>query len=256
MVEGAARAKAPTERLITRLARFYTPAVVAIAALIAFVPPLVVPGARLGDWVYRALIMLVISCPCALMVSVPLGYFGGIGGASRRGILVKGAAALDTLAAVRTVVFDKTGTLTKGVFRVVRIEPAEGTTGDALLTLAAGAESHSNHPIAQSIREAWRSACAAGSCGRFGRDGAPGNRRPRRGRPGGRPPGAGRQRPADARRGHRARHLRRGGHGRARRRRRTLRRPPRHRRRAERRRGGSGGRPAPARRTPDRDAHR
>jgi Cd2+/Zn2+-exporting ATPase len=99
MVEGAARAKAPTERLITRLARFYTPAVVAVAALIAFVPPLVVPGARLGDWVYRALIMLVISCPCALMVSVPLGYFGGIGGASRRGILVKGAAALDTLAA-------------------------------------------------------------------------------------------------------------------------------------------------------------
>jgi Cd2+/Zn2+-exporting ATPase len=165
MVEGASRAKAPTERLITRLARFYTPAVVAAAALIAFVPPLAAPGARLGDWVYRALIMLVISCPCALMVSVPLGYFGGIGGASRRGILVKGAASLDALAGLRTVVFDKTGTLTEGVFRVSRCVPADGRACAELLGLAAAAEAHSNHPIAQSIREAQRAAAAGGATG-------------------------------------------------------------------------------------------
>ncbi|MCX7028960.1 MAG: heavy metal translocating P-type ATPase [Spirochaetes bacterium] len=158
MVEGASRAKAPTERLITRLARFYTPAVVAVAALIAFVPPLITPGARLGDWVYRALIMLVISCPCALMVSVPLGYFGGIGGAARRGILVKDAASLDTLAGLGTVVFDKTGTLTKGVFRVTRCVAADDFTCGELLGLAAAAEAHSNHPIAQSIREAQQAA--------------------------------------------------------------------------------------------------
>jgi len=158
LVEGAARAKAPTERLVTRLARYYTPAVVAAAALIAFLPPLVVPGARLGDWVYRALIMLVISCPCALVVSIPLGYFGGIGGASRRGILVKGAASLDALAGLRTVVFDKTGTLTEGVFRVSRCVAADGRSCAELLGLAAAAEAHSNHPIAQSIREAERAA--------------------------------------------------------------------------------------------------
>jgi Cd2+/Zn2+-exporting ATPase len=162
LVEGASRAKAPTERLITRLARFYTPAVVAAAALIAFVPPLVTPNARLGDWVYRALIMLVISCPCALMVSVPLGYIGGIGGASRRGILVKGAASLDTLAGLRTVVFDKTGTLTKGVFRVTRCVASGGFTSGELLDLAAAAEAHSNHPIAQSIREAQKAAAHGG----------------------------------------------------------------------------------------------
>lgn len=158
LVEGAARAKAPTERMVTRLARVYTPAVVAAAALIAFVPPLVVPDARLGDWVYRALILLVISCPCALLLSVPLGYLGGIGGAARRGILVKGAASLDVLAGVRRVVFDKTGTLTKGAFRVTRCIPAGAFTCDDLLDLAAGAEAHSNHPIAQSIREARRTA--------------------------------------------------------------------------------------------------
>lgn len=158
LVENASRAKAPTERLITRLARFYTPAVVAVAALIAFVPPLVLPGARLGDWVYRALIMLVISCPCALLVSVPLGYFGGIGGASRRGILVKGAASLDALAGIRTVVFDKTGTLTRGTFRVTRCEAADGFSCDELLGVAAAAESHSNHPIAASVRAAWAAA--------------------------------------------------------------------------------------------------
>jgi len=162
MVEGAARAKAPTERLVTRLARSYTPAVVAAAALIAFLPPLVVPGARLGDWVYRALIMLVISCPCALVVSIPLGYFGGIGGASRRGILVKGAASLDALAGLRTVVFDKTGTLTEGAFRVSRCVAADGRSCAELLGLAAAAEAHSNHPIAQSIREAERAATTGG----------------------------------------------------------------------------------------------
>src|SRR5208283_4554543 len=108
-------------RFITRFARIYTPVVVAAAALVAFLPPLVVPGASLAAWAYRALTMLVISCPCALVVSIPLGYFGGVGGASRRGILVKGATFLDVLARVRTVVFDKTGTLTRGNFGVTQI---------------------------------------------------------------------------------------------------------------------------------------
>ncbi len=155
LVEEASHAKAGTERFITRFARIYTPAVVAGAALVAFLPPLLVPGAVLSDWVYRALIMLVISCPCALVVSVPLGYFGGIGGASRRGILVKGAKYLDALAAVKTVVFDKTGTLTKGVFRVTTVSPSNGRSADELLRYAALAESHSNHPISTSIRKAY-----------------------------------------------------------------------------------------------------
>ena len=156
LVEDAAARKAPTERFISRLAAVYTPIVVGIAAAIAFVPPLLVPGATLGEWVYRALVMLVISCPCALVVSIPLGYFGGIGGASRNGILVKGANYLDALTDLSTVVVDKTGTLTRGTFDVVRTEPRNGFDATEVLRLAALAESHSTHPIARSIRAAYR----------------------------------------------------------------------------------------------------
>ncbi|MFW5776141.1 MAG: heavy metal translocating P-type ATPase [Spirochaetota bacterium] len=158
LVEDAAARKAPTEKFISRFASVYTPIVVGVAALIAFVPPLVVPGAALGEWVYRALVMLVISCPCALVVSVPLGYFGGIGGASRRGILIKGGNYLDALNDVSTVVVDKTGTLTHGTFRVTEAVPRNGYDEAHLLRLAAIAESHSSHPIARSIRDAYRAA--------------------------------------------------------------------------------------------------
>jgi Cd2+/Zn2+-exporting ATPase len=155
LVEEASHAKAKTARFITRFARVYTPVVVAAAAAVAFLPPLFLPGAVLHDWVYRALTMLVISCPCALVVSIPLGYFGGVGGASRHGILVKGATYLDVLASVRTVVFDKTGTLTKGSFEVTSVQPRNGLSGPDLLRYAALAEAHSNHPIAASIRRAY-----------------------------------------------------------------------------------------------------
>ena len=154
LVEKANERKAPTEQFITIFSNFYTPTVVGIAALIAIIPPLVIPGATFGEWFYRALVLLVISCPCALMVSIPLGYFGGIGGASKNGILVKGANFLDALADLDTVVFDKTGTLTKGVFGVTEIVPKNGFTGEEVLAAAAGAEIYSNHPIAQSIRAA------------------------------------------------------------------------------------------------------
>ena len=155
LVEEASRAKSRTAQFITRFARVYTPLVVASAALVAFLPPLLVPGASLSSWAYRALTMLVISCPCALVVSIPLGYFGGVGGASRRGILVKGAEFLDVLARVRTVVFDKTGTLTRGSFRVTSVHPRNGMPVPELLRYAALAEAHSNHPIAASIRAAY-----------------------------------------------------------------------------------------------------
>lgn len=155
LVEKAAARKAPTEQFITAFTRFYTPAVVLGALLLAVVPPLVFPGAALSEWIYRALVLLVISCPCALVISIPLGYFGGIGGASRRGILVKGANFLDALAALHTVVFDKTGTLTRGVFRVTRAVPANGFSEAELLALAAHAGAYSNHPIARSVREAY-----------------------------------------------------------------------------------------------------
>ncbi len=154
LVQNAVTRKARTERFITRFARVYTPVVVGLAAAVALLPPLLVPGATLGAWLYRALILLVISCPCALVVSIPLGYFGGIGAASRAGILVKGSNYLDALRAVTTVVFDKTGTLTEGSFRLLEAVPAAGFSHRELLELAAAAESHSNHPIAQSIVEA------------------------------------------------------------------------------------------------------
>ncbi|OGP86528.1 MAG: cadmium-translocating P-type ATPase [Deltaproteobacteria bacterium RBG_13_65_10] len=155
LVEDALHSKAKTEQFISRFARLYTPIVVVAAAVIAFLPPLLNSNVHLHDSIYRALTMLVISCPCALVISIPLGYFGGVGGASRRGILVKGAVHLDTLASVRSVVFDKTGTLTRGEFRVKEIRPANGTSEESLLRYAAMAEAHSNHPIAASIRAAW-----------------------------------------------------------------------------------------------------
>lgn len=155
LVENASGRKAPTEQFITKFARVYTPIVVAAAAVIAFLPPLVVPGAVFSDWLYRGLIFLVIACPCALVISIPLSFFGGIGGASRKGILVKGGGSLEALRDVDTVVFDKTGTITRGEFKVSRIMPA-GSIGEAeLLELAAHAEYHSNHPIARSILTAY-----------------------------------------------------------------------------------------------------
>lgn len=155
LVEEAGERKAPTEQFITVFARYYTPLVVAAAVLIAVVPPLFIPGATFSTWLYRALVLLVISCPCALVVSIPLGYFGGIGGASRHGILIKGANYLDALGNAHTVVFDKTGTLTKGVFRVTEVRPRNGFTPEEVLTAAAWAEVFSNHPIAHSLREAY-----------------------------------------------------------------------------------------------------
>ncbi|MDQ4709118.1 heavy metal translocating P-type ATPase [Bacillus subtilis] len=155
LVQNASSRKARTENFITKFAKYYTPAVVIIAVLLAFVPPLVLSGASLSDWVYRALIFLVISCPCALVVSIPLGFFGGIGAASKAGVLVKGSNYLEALNQVKYAVFDKTGTLTKGSFEVTEIKPAEGFTKDRLLEAAAYAELHSQHPIAESVRKAY-----------------------------------------------------------------------------------------------------
>ena len=155
LVENASSKKAETEKFITKFARYYAPVVVFGALAVALLPPLLIAGASFSEWIYRALVLLVISCPCALVISIPLGYFGGVGGASRRGILIKGSNFLDVLTAVKTVVFDKTGTLTKGVFKVMEIVPKNGFTQNGLLSLAAEVESQSNHPIAQSIREAY-----------------------------------------------------------------------------------------------------
>lgn len=154
-VENASSKKAETQKFITKFARYYTPIVVFISLAVALLPPLLIPGETSREWVYRALVILVISCPCGLVISIPLGYFGGVGGAARRGILVKGSTFLDTLTAVKIVVFDKTGTLTKGVFKVTQVVARNGFTPAELMTLAAKVESHSNHPIAQSIREAY-----------------------------------------------------------------------------------------------------
>jgi Cd2+/Zn2+-exporting ATPase len=154
LVEEASERKAPTERFISRFAKVYTPAVVAAALLIAFIPPLLLPGALFTEWIHRALILLVISCPCALVISIPLGYFGGIGGASRSGILIKGANYLETLAELHTVVFDKTGTLTEGVFEVTSVRTFGAASKKEVLQAAAQAETHSSHPIAAAIRRA------------------------------------------------------------------------------------------------------
>lgn len=154
LVESAASHKASTEKFITRFAAVYTPFVVITAVMVAFLPPLFISGATFTEWIYRALVLLVISCPCALVISIPLGYFGGIGGASRNKLLIKGANYIDILTKVDTVVFDKTGTLTEGVFSVVNVVTRNGFTNEDLLGWAASAESHSTHPIARSIREA------------------------------------------------------------------------------------------------------
>lgn len=159
LVENSSLKKAHTERFITKFARVYTPSVCGAALALAILPPVVrlimgIP-AEWGDWIYRALTFLVISCPCALVISIPLSFFGGIGGASRLGILVKGSNYLETLAGTETVVFDKTGTLTDGSFNVVAIHPQAGIDPDCLLSIAAHAEAYSNHPIALSVKQAY-----------------------------------------------------------------------------------------------------
>ncbi len=156
LVQNASSKKAQTEKFITKFARYYTPAVVIVATLLAIVPPLVLSGATFSDWIYRALVFLVISCPCALVVSIPLGFFGGIGAASKNGILIKGSNYLEALNHVKYVVFDKTGTLTKGTFAVTGIYPANGYTEQQLLDITAHTELHSSHPIAESIRQAYQ----------------------------------------------------------------------------------------------------
>jgi Zn2+/Cd2+-exporting ATPase len=155
LVQNASSKKAPTENFITKFARYYTPAVVITAAALALLPPLFLEGATFSQWIYRALVFLVVSCPCALVVSIPLGFFGGIGGASRNGVLVKGGNYLEALNDVEVVVFDKTGTLTKGVFKVTEIKNSNDFTKDELLEYAAYGESYSNHPIATSILKAY-----------------------------------------------------------------------------------------------------
>lgn len=155
LVENAGAHKSPTENFITKFARYYTPFVVFLALALAIIPPLVIEGALFSEWLHRALIFLVVSCPCALVISIPLGFFGGIGGASRNGILIKGGNYLDALNKVDTIVFDKTGTLTKGVFKVTKIIPSGTIKEDDLLRYAAYAESYSNHPIALSIIKAY-----------------------------------------------------------------------------------------------------
>ncbi len=153
LVENAESRKAKTEKFITRFARYYTPAVVAAAVLVAVLPPLLTDAA-FSEWLKRALTFLVISCPCALVISVPLSFFAGIGGASRKGILIKGGSYLEAIARCRTIVFDKTGTLTRGSFAVSRILPVAGVAEEYLLQTAAAAENISNHPIARALRQA------------------------------------------------------------------------------------------------------
>lgn len=154
LVENASSKKSNSEQFITKFARYYTPVVVIIAVFLAIIPPLVIDGATFSDWIYRALAFLVVSCPCALVISIPLSFFGGIGGASKKGVLVKGSNYLEALAETEIVVFDKTGTLTKGVFNVQEIHP-KGVSKEELLELTAHAESYSNHPISLSLKRAY-----------------------------------------------------------------------------------------------------
>ncbi len=155
LVQNASSKKAPTENFITKFARYYTPIVTFAALALAVIPPLVIPGAVFSDWIYRALAFLVVSCPCALVISIPLSFFGGIGGASKNGILIKGSNYLEALNSVDTIVFDKTGTLTKGIFKVTSVVGENGWPEQELLSYAAHAESFSNHPIALSIQKAY-----------------------------------------------------------------------------------------------------
>ena len=154
LVENASARKAPTENFITTFARYYTPVVVGMAAVLAIIPPLVLGGGW-SEWLRRGFVFLIVSCPCALVISIPLTFFGGIGAASKRGVLVKGSNYLEALNKVSVVVFDKTGTLTKGVFEVANIIPAAGYQKEQVLEYAAQAESYSNHPIAKSILAAY-----------------------------------------------------------------------------------------------------
>lgn len=155
LVENAAGRKAPTENFISKFARYYTPFVVLSALALALIPPLFIDGSSFSVWAYRALIFLVVSCPCALVISIPLSFFGGIGGASRQGILVKGSNYLEALNHVDTVVFDKTGTLTKGIFKVSKINPYNDFTAEELIKYAAYAENYASHPVAASILNAY-----------------------------------------------------------------------------------------------------
>lgn len=154
LVENASSKKSNSEQFITKFARYYTPVVVIIAVFLAIIPPLVIDGATFSDWIYRALAFLVVSCPCALVISIPLSFFGGIGGASKKGVLVKGSNYLEALSETEIVVFDKTGTLTKGVFNVQEIHP-EGVSKEELLELTVHAENYSNHPISLSLKRAY-----------------------------------------------------------------------------------------------------
>ena len=154
LVENASSKKSKSENFITKFAKYYTPVVVIIAVILAIIPPLFIKGQSYNDWIYRALSFLVVSCPCALVISIPLGFFGGIGGASKIGILIKGSNYLEALSNVETVVFDKTGTLTKGVFEVQKVN-AVGISKDELLKMAAYSEYYSNHPISKSIKKAY-----------------------------------------------------------------------------------------------------
>lgn len=154
LVENASSKKSKSENFITKFAHYYTPIVVIIALILAIVPPLIIKDASFSDWVYRALSFLVVSCPCALVISIPLSFFGGIGGASKMGILIKGSNYLEEIANTEIVVFDKTGTLTEGVFEVQKVNPI-GISEEELLKIAAFAENYSNHPISLSVKKAY-----------------------------------------------------------------------------------------------------
>ena len=154
LVENASSKKAKSENFITKFAAYYTPIVVLIAVVLAIVPPLIIEGANFQDWLYRALSFLVVSCPCALVISIPLSFFGGIGGASKMGVLVKGSNYLEALSNAEIMAFDKTGTITEGVFEVQNVEPV-GISKEELLKVAAYAEHYSNHPISKSIKKAY-----------------------------------------------------------------------------------------------------
>ena len=154
LVENASNKKSKSENFITKFAKYYTPIVVVIAVLLAFIPPLILKDASFSDWLYRALSFLVVSCPCALVISIPLSFFGGIGGASKMGILIKGSNYLEQLANTEIIVFDKTGTLTEGVFEVQKVNPID-ISEEELLKIVAYSENYSNHPISLSVKKAY-----------------------------------------------------------------------------------------------------
>ncbi len=155
LVENASNKKSKSENFITKFAQYYTPIVVMIALVLAILPPLIIENQTFGDWLYRALSFLVVSCPCALVISIPLSFFGGLGGASKLGVLIKGSNYLEVLASTETVVFDKTGTLTKGVFEVQKAYAAHNMPYEEFIKIVAHAENYSNHPIAVSIKKAY-----------------------------------------------------------------------------------------------------